>query len=217
MSKSTPPEGVARRKAQTYGVRDPRGSRRAPLGAPHALKQQSGSACYLRCFLRYSPGRAFRPANGRSVSQLLAGPRNGPGRSPGAARVPGSRQAEPASIAPRPASRRLAKRPQRTRWMQCKRIARGGDNGGTRSRHASFRRKPESRTAAKLDTGFHRYDELVLAHVIARAGTSVLRDYPGFHPSPAWGGRPAQPLGGGCDSIRLSASAQLPHPSVALF
>ena len=76
--------GVARQKAQSVLDRDLSEIARAPSGAPCAA------------FVR-TPGRAFRSGEKPEVSQLLAGIHSGPGRSPGAA--------------PRPASRRLAKRP----------------------------------------------------------------------------------------------------------
>ena len=65
LSKTEPPirgrrRGMARRKAQTYGVRDPCGARRAPFGAPHAFKQRSGSACYLRACGISGTGHRYR-------------------------------------------------------------------------------------------------------------------------------------------------------------
>jgi len=69
-----PKRGVARRKAQTYGV-VPCGTR-APLGAPAAAFFQHRAPLSVA-------------DSGRSVSQLLAGTRDsGPGGSPDAARVP---------------------------------------------------------------------------------------------------------------------------------
>ncbi len=126
-------KGVARRKAQTFGVRIRCRTRRAPLGAPHALLVRYRASRYLsacrvahlermlisRRFLRHTPGRAFavsapppllRPVGANLsalgvergvrqrwrestpsltvISQLLAGLRIEPGRSPDAARVP---------------------------------------------------------------------------------------------------------------------------------
>ncbi len=91
--------GMARRKTQ-YGssrllLRDRGGAFRR---ATCAQAGRSGSACYLRRLFgggpRFIPGQvrvlpAAKPgsANTQVVSQLLAGPRSGPGRSPGAARV----------------------------------------------------------------------------------------------------------------------------------
>jgi hypothetical protein len=82
--------------------------RRAPLGAPHALKQRSGSACYLRTFIRH---RA-------SLSGFAGGRSNAPPSSasswrgllvvPGGAPMPPECSCcvhEPAGAAPRPASR----------------------------------------------------------------------------------------------------------------
>jgi hypothetical protein len=63
--------------------------RRAPSGAPQA------ASCQHRAPLSVA-------GYGRSVSQLLAGTPNGPGGSPGAARVPCC--ARPAGAAPRPAT-----------------------------------------------------------------------------------------------------------------
>jgi hypothetical protein len=88
-------------------------SRRATCALAHA---------HLRRFLRCTPGRAFRLGHWRSsrpkagsaniqvVSQLLAGPRSGPGRSPGAARVLDcvSNPRAPRLVPPR---QRLAKAP----------------------------------------------------------------------------------------------------------
>ena len=71
-------KGRRAEKRKPRGIRDPWGSRRAPLGAPVAAV--------------YDTGPRFRPAGPKlpaSVSQLLAGPLIGPGRSPGAARVSG--------------------------------------------------------------------------------------------------------------------------------
>ena len=65
--------GVARQKAQSVMDRDLSEIARAPLGAPCAA------------FMR-TPGRAFRSGEKPEVSQLLAGTRISPGRSPGAAR-----------------------------------------------------------------------------------------------------------------------------------
>jgi hypothetical protein len=93
-------KGAARRKAQTYGVRIRCRIRRAPSGAPHSLLRYRASR-YLSAI---APGAlsecSFRgvfcvthraplsvAGYGRSVSQLLAGTRSGPGGSPGAARV----------------------------------------------------------------------------------------------------------------------------------
>ena len=66
--------GMARRKAQTYGSVSVAGTRRAPLGAPHALKQRSGSAsknAHLQrsrsaCYLRHlsAPGPASSTESG---------------------------------------------------------------------------------------------------------------------------------------------------------
>src|SRR5512143_2376954 len=53
--RAAPVRGMARRKAQTYGVRVRCRMRRAPLGAPHALKSQSSSACYLRRWVGGGP------------------------------------------------------------------------------------------------------------------------------------------------------------------
>jgi hypothetical protein len=90
--------------------------------APHALKQRSGSACYLRRFCEHRAAlssdphqdrrhernaRSSRPKAGsanQSVSQLLAGTLIGPGRSPGAARVPDLRD-QTRRRAPHPATR----------------------------------------------------------------------------------------------------------------
>jgi len=72
-------EGVARRKAQTYGVAILARTARAPLGAPVAASVRHRAALS-------ATGTA---SNGLpEVSQLLAGPHSEPGRSPGAARVP---------------------------------------------------------------------------------------------------------------------------------
>ena len=105
--------GVARRKAQSVMVRDLCEIARAPSGAPCAA------------FVR-TPGRAFRSGEKPEVSQLLAGTRIDPGRSPGAARVlrcERSAQA-PHLVPPHDASRSA---PQWTRWHQCKRGSARGD------------------------------------------------------------------------------------------
>jgi hypothetical protein len=93
-------EGMARRKAQTCGVRDPCGARRAPLGAPHALILVRYRASRYLSACSDAPARmsfaafSFRhraslsvTSYGRAISQLLAGTPNGPGRSSDAARV----------------------------------------------------------------------------------------------------------------------------------
>ena len=89
--------GMARRKAQTYGVRDPCGPRRAPSGAPHALKQRSGSVCYFAA----SPAPA--PLSGFAGGRATAPPSSGSSWQ-GLVVVPGGAPLPPA---PRPASRRL--------------------------------------------------------------------------------------------------------------
>jgi hypothetical protein len=119
----SPEGGGAPKSAKPFGVRVRRRTRRAPSGAPHAHLRRSVSACYFAAIFRSTPGRAFavsvplprqrtevkvtlgacvRTETVRDltvVSQLLAGPRSGHGRSPGAARVPGC---EPDPRAPRP-------------------------------------------------------------------------------------------------------------------
>jgi hypothetical protein len=115
-------QGGARRKTQTYGVREPStGPRRAPLGAPQAafsLRRQAALSRFRSAPCRTTgakPGSSSEAVAQRStVSQLLAGTRIGPGRSPGAARVPTLRD-RPAGAAPRPASRRLMMRPSNGR------------------------------------------------------------------------------------------------------
>ena len=91
------PEGVARRKAQTYGSAILEGPRRAPLGAPERRlfgdgprfrighRAQLGQPSFARRSGLREGGRPI--AQHPNVSQLLAGSRNGPGRSPVAARV----------------------------------------------------------------------------------------------------------------------------------
>jgi hypothetical protein len=79
-------------------------------------------------FLR-PPKRASRRrvAQQQVVSQLLAGPHSGPGRSPGAARVARLRTS-PAGAAPHPASRRLMSAPFGGRGgVECKDGAEAGD------------------------------------------------------------------------------------------
>jgi hypothetical protein len=96
--------GGAPKSANLWCPRSLAGQRRAPLGAPHALKHMRSSrpeagsaslnsACYLRRLLRDTPGPALVRSVAhlradRAFSQLLAGTPNGPGGSPGAARVP---------------------------------------------------------------------------------------------------------------------------------
>jgi hypothetical protein len=96
--------------------------RRAPLGAPHALKQRSGSACYLRTFIRHQA----------SLSGFAGGRSNAPPSSasswrgllvvPGGAPMPPECSCcvhEPAGAAPRPASRTPRDAPFKwTRWVQ---------------------------------------------------------------------------------------------------
>jgi hypothetical protein len=134
----------------------------APRGAPHALKQRSGSACSFAAIWR-STGPAF--ARGRQkqappqvVSQLLAGPLSGPGGSPTAARVSGLRDRTRGAPHPIPPSRRLATAPLGGQGESRIRAAR---NAGI-SFSASYRRKPVSssrqRREGKLDPGFCRGD-----------------------------------------------------------
>jgi hypothetical protein len=124
VSKSIPPTDSVRRgrraeKRKPYGVRDPFGitagaSRRATRG--------------VFCVTHRAPLSVA--GYGRSVSQLLAGTRIGPGGSPGAARVPGC---EPDARAPRPVPlpQRLARAPfERTRWGESKRGLADGDKAG---------------------------------------------------------------------------------------
>jgi|GEM_PF-1238109 len=99
-SSSSHDEGMARRKAQVLMVRALCGAR-GRLSARHERR-----LCDRRAALRKRS--ANKPP--QVVSRLLAGGLSTSGRNPGAARVPGLRT-RPAGIAPRPASRRLAKRP----------------------------------------------------------------------------------------------------------
>jgi len=82
----------------------------------------------------------------RVVSQLLAGPRNGPGGSPAPPRVFGLRSRTRGDTAPHPASQRLAKRPSEGRGeSSVSDVWRAGIMWGQLATDASFRRKPESR------------------------------------------------------------------------
>ena len=132
-----PRRGMARRKTQNPWLRIRRRTRRAPSGAPHALKQRSVSACYLAAlsgagpaFALSAPPLSYRPVwvprlrihrrerrqpafeiDPRVVSQLLAGPRSGPGGSPTSPREP-TRVSRPAGTPPPvPLSQRLATAP----------------------------------------------------------------------------------------------------------
>jgi hypothetical protein len=98
-------------------------------------------------------------AEPRVVSQLLAGPHNGPGRSPGAARVPGLRSLTRGTPRLIPLRQRLAKAPFVGRGDG--RIIGLGKTGISFS--ASYRRKPVSssrqrRERKRLDPGFRRGD-----------------------------------------------------------
>ena len=103
---------MARRKAQ-----NPYGSCLAARGRLAARQALSSERSALICGVP-ATGPAFvrsvaRECADRSVSQLLAGTPSGPGGSSNAARVP--RCERPAGAAPRPASRRLKKRPSNGR------------------------------------------------------------------------------------------------------
>jgi hypothetical protein len=155
-------KGMARRKAQTYGVRS-FGKSGGRLSARHmrSSRPEAGSACYLRHLFGAGPRFRFyrRPLERAAVvSQLLAGSRSGPGRSPGAARVPGLRTG-PAGAAPRPAVTTPHDRaPQVDEVMQCKP---GLERGDKQPQIPSFRRKPKSRRQAPSgDTRLRRYDKV---------------------------------------------------------
>jgi hypothetical protein len=172
--------GAARRKAQTYGVRDPYGPRRAPLGAPHAALVGSGP-----CFTL--------PAQCRSISQLLAGIHSDPGGSP---EPPGrlGLRTRPAGAAPHPAfTTPRDSAPQRMRWPESSAGAARGDNS---SRHTGESRYParagrrkeelnaptEARSAffvlarsAPLDSGVRRNDGLGASACHSRASGNPVR------------------------------------------
>jgi hypothetical protein len=113
-----PRRGMARRKAQTYGVRDPCGPRRAPLGAPIAAFPAAGPA-----FSTEAGSTSSSASSASSWRDLLVGPEGAP--------VPPERStcvAEPAGAAPRPASRTPRETPfSWTRWTECKRSLDSGD------------------------------------------------------------------------------------------
>jgi hypothetical protein len=136
-----PRRGWRAEKRKTYGFRIRCRARRAPLGAPRTLEAHAISRRLIGAGPRFRRRCPASPATDRSqrgpafgprgsdprvqgqtvVSQLLAGPRNGHGRSPDAARVP---RCEPDPRAPRPTSLRqislaLAdrRRPRRRRRM----------------------------------------------------------------------------------------------------
>ena len=146
---------MARRKTQNLWLRDPFGttagaSRRATCAHVRSDKRNMSTCGVIRHrprFRRKCPAASFvllgflspRCSLSREaavsvwvgltvVSQLLAGPRNGPGGSPAPPRVLRLRSEARRDTAPRPASRRLMRAPlRRTRWEQCKRGLDGGD------------------------------------------------------------------------------------------
>ena len=99
-------------------VRDPKIAR-APRGAPLRWLAVAGPAFAAPCpAARPGPSQTGQTAFGigrRVVSQLLAGPRSGPGGSPAPPRVTCVRSKPRGDTAPRPASRRLMMRPLRGR------------------------------------------------------------------------------------------------------
>jgi hypothetical protein len=109
-----PRRGMARRKTQAYGIRDPCGPRRAPLGAPY----RGGSRRRAPLHPRSSRGLAAS-----SWQDLLVGPGGAPAPPECSYCVH-----EPAGTAPRPAQRTPREAPfSRTRWMHDNVSAEGGD------------------------------------------------------------------------------------------
>ena len=89
---------MARRKTQTFGVRDLCGSRRRLTARQTRQILRTPGRAFVpdlplprikSCDTSFSEeaGVAFERLDPGIVSQLLAGPHSGPGRSPGAARV----------------------------------------------------------------------------------------------------------------------------------
>jgi hypothetical protein len=104
-------EGTARRSAQPFLKCAPCCQGAAPLGAPSRRLPVPGRACRWphvvpppARFSRRLKGQPLLPSLGRTftatVSELLAGGHNAPGRSPGAARARGPRLSSPAGAAP---------------------------------------------------------------------------------------------------------------------
>ena len=105
--------------AQTHAI-----SRRLVGAGPRFRRQCPAS---LDRTVKSTDGSRLAEVGLMVVSQLLAGPRSGHGRSPGAARVTGLRN-QTRGAAPRPASRRLMSTPLRwTRWRQDKSSSERGD------------------------------------------------------------------------------------------
>jgi len=73
---------MARHEKRNLIARDPKIAR-APSGAPFAALLGGGPRFTLECYAHREHGER----KSKAVSQLLAGPRSGPGRSPGTARV----------------------------------------------------------------------------------------------------------------------------------
>jgi hypothetical protein len=181
--------GLARRKAQTYGIHDPFGIAAGASRRATCADAAAASACYLRPIcrrraalspsaLRFPCKQRWEPAFGIGqtvVSQLLAGPLSGPGRSPGAARVPDPRDQARGRRATSRLYARLAKRPFGGRG-ECD-DSRGLNDGDSAaiatSRHTGDSRYPAPRgtrgkedslghaDARPLDSGFRRNDGCV--------------------------------------------------------
>jgi hypothetical protein len=98
-------EGMARRKAQILMARVSGGDTQAPLGAPHAHQQGSGSACYLRRFNGAGPRFPVRESNGHPSRQPAPGRDSYWSRAEPRRRPSVWLRTKPAGAAPRPASR----------------------------------------------------------------------------------------------------------------
>ena len=134
--------GVARRKTQTYGVRDPCGPRRAPRGAPQtAFVRRRAALSGLR-------SKKDLRSSASSWQGFVVSPGGAPA-SPGCLIC----VTKPAGAAPHPASRRLMVRPsRRTRWMQDKGEFVGGDNS-PRIRHSGASRNPGQQASGLVAPG----------------------------------------------------------------
>jgi hypothetical protein len=119
------------RRECARALRVRRAERRKPMVSV-ILRQDHGGRLAARHKQRLcDAGPRFRfSGSGRSVSQLLAGSRNGPGRSPGAARVNGLRTRPAGTISSRLTTPREAPS-KRTRCRQHKRELERGDKFAT--------------------------------------------------------------------------------------